>query len=302
VLTRPSCSLLGSLLGLKLRDRALKCVTQVCALFSIAAVIAISTLSVLPPLVHAEAVPKELTDIGIKEHLGDQISIGDIHFKDEQDQDVALSKYFSRGKPVILAMVYYECPNLCNMLLNGLSDGLKNLSASLDWTPGNQFDIVAVSINPREKPELAAKKKAAYVEAYGRPETAKGWHFLTGDEAQIKKLASQVGFGYRWVKEDEQYAHASAIYTLTPEGKISRYLYGVEFNPKDLRLSLLEASNGKIGNVIDRFMMFCYHYDPKTQKYSMVATRVMDSGAAGTVLVFGGYLVVFWRKERRKGA
>jgi protein SCO1/2 len=272
------------------------------AVFSIFATVAISTLSILPPSVHAEAVPKELTDIGITEHLGSQISVNDLHFKDEEGKDVTISNYLSRGKPVILAMVYYDCPNLCNMLLNGLSDGLKTLSSSLDWTPGNQFDIVAVSINPREKPELAAKKKAAYVKAYGRPETAKGWHFLTGEDDQIKKLAAQVGFGYRWVKEDEQYAHASAIYTLTPEGKIYRYLYGIEFSPKDLRLALLEASNGKIGNVIDRFMMFCYHYDAKTGKYSVVATRVMDSGAAGTVLVFGGFLVVFWRKERRKGA
>jgi protein SCO1/2 len=272
------------------------------AVFSIVAITAISTLSVPPPSVHAEAIPKELTDVGITEHLGSQISVNDLHFKDEEGKDVTIGNYLSRGRPVILAMVYYECPNLCNMLLNGLSDGLKNLSSSLDWTPGNQFDIVAVSINPREKPELAAKKKAAYVKAYGRPETAKGWHFLTGEDDQIKKLAAQVGYGYRWVKEDEQYAHASAIYMLTPEGKISRYLYGIEFSPKDLRLALLEASNGKIGNVIDRILLFCYHYDPKVGKYSVVATRIMDSGAAGTVLVFGGFLVVFWRKERRKGA
>jgi protein SCO1 len=294
VLTRPSCSLLG----LKIR----KVLAHVCALFSIAAIISISVLSVLPPVVRAEAVPKELTDIGITEHLGSKVSVGELHFKDETGKDVVLSDYLSRGRPVILAMVYYECPNLCNMLLNGLSDGIKNLSGTLNWTPGNQFDIVAVSINPNEKPELAAKKKAAYVQAYGRPETARGWHFLTGEESQIKKLASEVGFGYRWVKEDEQYAHASAIYALTPEGRISRYLYGIEFSPRDLRLALLEASNGKIGSVVDRFLMFCYHYDPKTQKYSLVATRVMDSGAAGTILVFGGYLVVFWRKERRRGA
>jgi protein SCO1/2 len=287
VFTRSTCSLLG------LQTR--KFLAQIGAVFSIGLIL---TLSALPSFVYAEAVPKNLTDIGITEHLGSKVSVGDLHFKDEQGKDVVLSDYLSRGKPVILAMVYFECPNLCNMLLNGLSDGLKNL----DWTPGNQFDIVAVSINPREKPELAAKKKAAYVKAYGRPETANGWHFLTGEDSQIKKLAAEVGFGYRWVKEDEQYAHASAIYTLTPEGKISRYLYGIEFAPKDLRLALLEASNGKIGNVIDRFLLFCYHYDAKTQKYSLVATRVMDSGAAGTVLFFGGYLVVFWRKERRKGA
>lgn len=244
----------------------------------------------------AEEVPYELRGVGITEHLGSDVSIGDLHFKSDTGEDVALSKYFTSGRPVILALVYYECPNLCNMLLNGLTDSLK----SLDWTPGERFDIVAVSINPKETPELAAKKKASYVVSYGRAQSTKGWHFLTGEESQIRKLASQVGFGYAYDEREKQYAHSSAIYVLTPEGKISRYLYGIEFRPKDLKLALLEASSGKIGSVVDRFVLFCYHYDPKTRSYSMVLNRVMTTGSAGMTLIFGGYLAVFWRRERKK--
>jgi protein SCO1 len=244
----------------------------------------------------AEDVPYELKGVGITEHLGDAVSVNDLHFRNETGDDVTLNKYLSGGKPVILALVYYECPNLCNMLLNGLTETLKNL----DWTPGDRFDIVAVSINPKETPELAAKKKAAYVESYGRKNSAQGWHFLTGEESQIKKLASQVGFGYRYDEREQQYAHSSAVYVLTPEGKISRYLYGISFHPKDLKLALLEASGGKIGTVVDRFVLFCYHYDPKSRSYSVVLNRVMTTGCAGSVFVFGGYLAMFWRREKKK--
>jgi protein SCO1/2 len=244
----------------------------------------------------AEDVPYELKDIGITEHLGSDVSVRDLHFKDESGQDVTLSKYVDGKKPVVLALVYYECPNLCNMLLNGLTETLK----SLDWTPGERFDIVAVSINPKETPDLAAKKKAAYVRSYGRAASAVGWHFLTGEESQIRKLASQVGFSYRYDEREKQYAHASAIYVLTPEGQISRYLYGIEFRPKDLKLALLEASSGKIGSVVDRFVLFCYHYDPKSRSYSMVINRVMTASCSGMILVFGGYLAVFWRREKKR--
>lgn len=247
---------------------------------------------------HATEVPYELRDVGIEEHLGAQVSVGDLKFKDESGQEVSLSSFFHRDRPVILALAYYECPNLCTMLLNGLTESLRNL----DWTAGERFDIVTVSINPKETPELAAEKKAAYLESYGRKQSAAGWHFLTGEESQIHKLASQVGFGYRYDEREKQYAHASAIYVLTPEGRISRYLHGIEFHPKDLRLALLEASNGKIGTVVDRFVLFCYHYDPKTRSYSMALTRVMQAGSAGTVVLFGGFLAVFWQRERKRKA
>lgn len=244
----------------------------------------------------ATEVPYELRGVGIDEHLGATVSIDDLKFRNEVGQEVRLSNYFHHDRPVVLALVYYECPNLCTMLLTGLTESLKRL----DWTPGERFDIVTVSINPKETPELAAQKKAAYVGSYGRKESGKGWHFLTGDESQIKKLAAQVGFGYRYDEREKQYAHASAITVLTPEGKISRYLHGIDFRLKDLKLALLEASNGKIGTVVDRFVLFCYHYDPQTRRYSMVLTRVMQAGSAGTVLVFGGFLAVFWQRERKR--
>jgi len=282
---RPS----SCLLGFRLRSLA----ASACVALTLVMTLLMS--ATLGTSVYATEVPQELTDIGIKEHLGGKVSIGDLHFKDDEGKDVTLSKYTSRGRPIILAMVYYECPNLCNMLLNGLTDSLK----SLDWTPGDQFDIVAVSINPRETPDLAAKKKAAYIKEYGRPQTASGWHFLTGEESQIKRLASEVGFGYRYDKQEQQYAHAAVIDVLTPEGKVSRYLYGIEFAQRDLRLALTEASSGKIGNVVDRFLLFCYHYDPQTRKYSPIVSRIMQTGAGGTVLIFGGFLAVFWRREQR---
>jgi protein SCO1/2 len=244
----------------------------------------------------AEEIPTELKGVGFTEHLGAPVSIDALHFKDETGQDLPLATYFRKGRPVILALMYYECPNLCSFMLNGLTTSLK----SLDWTPGERFDIVTVSINPKETPDLAAKKKAAYVESYGRKQSAPGWHFLTGEESQIEKLASQVGFGYRWDEREKQYAHGSAIYVLTPEGKISRYLYGIDFRPTDLRLSLVEASNGTIGTVVDRFLLFCYHYDPQTRRYSVVVNRVMETGCGGTVLFFGSYLAVFWRREKKR--
>ena len=241
-------------------------------------------------------IPEELQGVGITEHLGGAVSIQELQFKNEKGETVKLSSYFRKGHPVLLTLVYYRCPNLCNFLLNGLVTSLK----PLDWTPGKQFDIVSVSINPREGPELAAAKKISTINSYGKPEAAEGWHFLTGDEGQIRKLADQVGFGYHYDEGEQQYAHSSVIFALTPEGKISRYLYGIEFPQKDLRLAMLEASDGKIGTVVDRLLLFCYHYDPKTGKYSLIASRVMNAGGAGTVLIFGGYLAVFWRRQRKR--
>lgn len=243
-------------------------------------------------------IPTELQGIGITEHLGDQISIADkdsFHFTDDTGKPVHLSKYFNRGKPIILALVYYRCPNLCNFLLNGLTKSLKKL----DWTIGEKFEIVNVSINPVETPDLAKAKKDAYIKDYGRPEGAAGWHFLTGNEPDIEKLAAEVGFNYRYDMNEKEYAHSAAIFILTPDGKISRYLYGIEFQQKDLRLGLLEASNGKIGTMVERLLLFCYRYDPQTRKYSVYLSKVMKAGCAGMIVIFGGYLAIFWRRERR---
>lgn len=241
----------------------------------------------------AAALPLELQGIGVTEHRGAQVSIQDLHFKDESGQDVKLARFFHASKPVLLTLVYFECPNLCNLMLNGLVETLQRFQ----WTPGNQFDIVAVSFNPHEGPALARRKKANYLRSYGRPDTAGGWHFLTGTEDQIHELAAEVGFAYRW--EGQQYAHQTVSYVLTPEGRISRYLYGIDFPPIDLKLALLEASHGQIGSVIDRLLLFCYRYDPKTRKYSVYLTRVMQAGAALTLILLGSYLAAFWIRERR---
>ena len=242
-------------------------------------------------------VPNDLKEIGIQEHLGEQVSINDLTFRNEEGSPVQLKEFFKSGRPVILTLVYYECPNLCNYMLNGFVKSLKKV----DWTAGEKFEIVTVSINPKETPQLAKQKKAAYLAAYGRPLAESGWHFLTGDEDQIGKLAKEVGFGFKYDPREKQYGHAAALFMLTPTGKISRYLYGIEFKNKDLRLALLEASNGKIGNVIDRFLLFCFRYDPETRKYSIYSLRLMEAGCAGTVVAFGGYLALFWRRQR-KGA
>ena len=271
-----------------LPTRLLRFLTQI-----LAACFAIGGLSC--SFAFATGVPQPLVNAGITEHLGDSVLINDLSFRDETGKAVALSSYFNQGRPVVMVMAYYGCPNLCTFVLNGLVESLKGLS----WVPGNQFEVITVSIDPTETPELAAKKKKAYLTSLAKPEAAAGWHFLTGAEPQIRKLANAIGFGYQWDAEEKQFAHSAAIYTLTPDGRISRYLYGIEFRSSDLKLSLLEASNGKIGTVIERFLLFCYRYDPKTRKYSVYLTKVMQVATAATIALVGSYLGVFWYRQRR---
>lgn len=240
-------------------------------------------------------VPDELKGIGVTEHLGEQVAIQDLKFQDELGKDVKLAQYFKGNRPVLLTLVYYECPNLCTFVLNALVDTMKGIP----FTPGKEFDIVTVSINPKEKPEIAAKKKEAYLESYGRKEAASGWHFLTGQEAQIQALAKQVGFGYRWDPNEQQYAHSAVLFLLSPDGKITRYLYGIAWQPRDLKFALMEASQGRVGSVVDRILLFCYQYNPMTRKYSLYLTKVMQAGSAGSVLFVSGYMAVFWRRQRR---
>jgi len=243
----------------------------------------------------SSVLPENLKDVQIEDRLGNQVEIQGLQFRDEAGNSVPLSTYFNRGRPVVLALVYYECPNLCTLVLSGLLETLK----AFDWVPGEKFEVLSVSINPKETAELATTKKNNYLKEYGKPEAAKGWHFLTGEEEQIRALADQVGFRYKYVEEEQQYAHGAALFVLTPDGRLSRTLYGIQYAPKDFKLALLEASEGKIGTVVERFLLFCYSYDPVTRKYSVTLTRVMQAGGLASTLLFGGYLAIFWYRQRR---
>jgi protein SCO1/2 len=247
-------------------------------------------------------VPQELDGVGVSEHLGERLDLSGIELTDSVDgKPKKLAEFFTSGKPVILNLVYYECPMLCTMVLNGLTDGIKGLQ----WSVGQEFRMVTVSINPKDSSQMASAKKEVYLEEYfdgakRNSDVAKaGWHFLTGTEEQIKKLSIQVGFNFKYDAVQKQYAHPAVTFILTPEGVVSRYLYGVTYQPKDLKLALLEASQGKIGNVLDRLLMFCYHYEPSARGYSLQAFRVMQLGAALTTLLLGSYLGIFWTRQRK---
>jgi protein SCO1/2 len=237
--------------------------------------------------------PPILREVGIDQHLDQQVPL-DLVFHDETGQAVQLGQYFG-SKPVILALVYYECPMLCTLTLNGLVSALKVLSFDV----GNQFNVVTVSFNPQETPALAAAKKQTYLERYGRVGAEQGWHFLTGDAAAIQRLTEAVGFRYVYDAEQKQYAHAAGITLLTPQGKIARYFFGVEFSPRDLRLGLVEASHNQIGSPVDQLLLYCYHYDPTTGKYGAVAMNMVRVGGVLTVLALGGFVIMALRRERQ---
>jgi protein SCO1/2 len=237
--------------------------------------------------------PQELQGVGPAEKLGSNIDLN-LQFTDDRGQLKALSTLFSGDKPVLLAMVYYDCPSLCNFHLNGVTDALKTMK----WNVGEQFDLVAVSMNHRETSELAARKKQNYVAAYGRVQTANGWHFLVGDQASVKSLADQLGFQFKWLPEKEQFAHASVTYILTPQGKISRIINGIQPDPNTLRLSLLEASDGKIGTVIEQALMFCFQFNPEANKYVLYAWNLMRIGAILMILVLAVVFVPVWRRAQ----
>ncbi|HLY61118.1 MAG TPA: SCO family protein [Terriglobia bacterium] len=239
--------------------------------------------------------PSLLRSVGIDQKLNEQLPL-DLTFRDETGSTVQLGEFFG-DKPVILALVYYECPMLCTQELNGLLRSLQNIPLDI----GKQFNVVTVSFNPRETPGLAANKKKVYVGIYGRPGASEGWHFLTGDEAMIQKLTSGVGYHYAFDPASDQYAHATAIMVLTPRGKLSRYFYGIDYPSRDLRLSLVEASNNKIGSPVDQVFLYCYHYDPATGKYGLIIANVLRIAGSVTILVLGGFLWMLFRHERRAG-
>jgi protein SCO1/2 len=240
--------------------------------------------------------PRLLAEVGIDQKLGAQVPL-DLAFVDEAAQPVTLGRYFG-ARPVVLALVYYECPMLCTQVLNGLVSALGVLS----FDAGREFEVVAVSFDPGETPGLARAKKAAYLDRYGRPGTAHGWHFLTGAQPSIARLTDAVGFRYAYDERTDQFAHAAAIMILTPEGRVSRYFYGIEYAPRDLRLGLVEASAHRIGTVVDQALLLCYHYDPTAGTYGLVVMNLVRAGGVVTLVLIGGFLAVAFRRERRRAA
>ena len=237
--------------------------------------------------------PNELKKVAFEQNLGVQVPL-DLPFRDEAGRGVQLSQYFT-GRPVILALVYYECPMLCVQALNGLVKSLKVLALE----PGRDYSIVTVSFNPAETPEQAAAKKAEYVARMKRPGTADAWHFLTGNEASIRMLTDAVGFHYVYDAETKQFAHPTGMIVLTPEGKTSKYVFGIDYGPRDIRLALVEASDHKVGTPADRLLLYCYHYDPATGKYGLVLMNVLRVGGVLTVATIGGLILVMRRREKR---
>jgi len=238
--------------------------------------------------------PPVLKKVGIDQHLNEQLPL-DAVFKDEQGRDVRLGQFFN-GKPVVLSLVYYQCPMLCNQVMNGMLGSFRQISFNV----GDQFEVVTVSFDPNETPALAAAKKQTYVAGYHRANGAAGWHFLTGDAANIKRLADAVGFRYTWDEQTKQFAHASGIMVATPEGKLARYFYGIDYPPKDLRLSLVEASANKIATPVDALMLYCYHYDPSTGKYGVVIMNVMRVAGVITIILIVGLLFLLRKIGRRR--
>jgi protein SCO1/2 len=238
-------------------------------------------------------VPVQLRNVGIEQKLNKRVPL-DIELRDETGATVQLQKYFG-SKPVILSFVYYGCPRLCSMQLTGM---LKSLRA-LSFTAGREFDVVNVSFDARETPALAAKKKASYVEGYGRPGSESGWHFLTGDEVPVRRLTDSAGYKFDYDPRTDQFSHASAIMVLTPEGRLARYFYGIEYSTRDLRLALIEAADGKIGTAADQVLLYCFDYDPDTGRYSMSILRSIRIGGVGVLFAIAAFVTISLRRERR---
>jgi protein SCO1 len=245
----------------------------------------------------SDHLPSVLNKVIIVQKLNTQIPL-DGEFRDETGKAIRMGDYFGK-RPAILALVYYNCPMLCSEELDGLVGALEMVK----FTPGKDFDVIVASIDPSETPEIAAKKKAFYLKRYGRPETADGWHFLTGQQPAINALASATGFGYVRVPGPDgkmtQFAHGSAIELLTPDARLSQYYLGVEYSPKDLRLGLVEASEHKIGSPVDAIMTYCYHYDPLLSRHSLVVARVVQLGCLVTLICLGSYMIVMFRRDRK---
>ncbi|GIV02015.1 MAG: electron transporter SenC [Fimbriimonadales bacterium] len=253
--------------------------------------------SLLLGAVAAFAQPKEqlnlLNDVRIDQRLGEPLPL-EATFKDESGREVKLGEYFQKNRPVVLALIYYRCPSLCNQILNGMLAAFRIVKYDI----GKDFDVVCISIDPRETPDLAAAKKKSYIESYHRPSAESGWHFLTGTEDQIKKVADAVGYHYKYVPESDIYAHAAGIVVCTPEGKLGQYFYGIEYSPRELELALTESSQGQIGNLVDAITLWCTVYDPATGSYQFLILRVIQVAGILTVLILGTFIVRNLRAEK----
>ena len=243
-----------------------------------------------PGTVSTVTVP-QLKDVGFRQRLDELLPL-DAAFKDEDGRDVTLGRYFG-AKPVILAFVYYQCPMLCIQVMNGLSSALD----VMPFKAGQDFEVVLVSFDPRDTPAIAAEKKRAHLEYWSAEDEADAWHLLSGDEATIRRVTSAAGFSYRWDEATQQFAHVSGVLVVTSEGKLSKYFYGVEYSPKDLRLALVESGEGKVGTAIDELLLYCFHYDPESGRYGVVVMNLVRLGGVLTVLFIGGFIMIARRRE-----
>ena len=245
--------------------------------------------------VPSSQMPGALQEVGFDQRLNETLPL-DLVFRDEDNREVRLGEYFNR-RPVVLAFVYHECPMLCSQVMNGVTSAL----IALDERAGSDYEVVAVSFDPRETPMMAAAKKKSYVDRYNRANSAHGFHFLTGSEASIKALTAAAGFNYAWDDQTQQFAHASGFVVATPAGKLSRYFFGIEYAPRDLKFALIESSAGRVGSLVDQVLLYCYHYDPRTGSYSFVAMKAVQLGGAFTLLALVGFVVVAIRRDYRVG-
>jgi len=258
-----------------------------------AAVILICAIGI-PNAIHAQAPEPPFDGIKIEQHLEEDIPL-DLRFRNEAGDEVVLGDYFGE-RPVVLVLAYYRCPMLCTLVLNGLSSGLQALTLQ----PGSDFEIITVSIDPRETPDIATAKKAIYLEDAGMEDAARSWHFLTGDEASIVELARAVGFHYQYDAETDQYAHAAGVMVLTPGGKLARYFYGIEYSPRDLRFALVEASEGRVGTLVDHLLLLCYQYDPATGRYGAITVSLVRIGGILTLAALATFVLFMLRRDARQ--
>jgi protein SCO1/2 len=245
----------------------------------------------------AHQMPGMLKDVTFQQQLGEQLPL-DAAFKDEAGRDVRLGDYFKTGKPVVFAFVYYDCTMLCTQVMNGISSALKVVPFEI----GKDFEVVLVSFDPRDTPQAATEKKAAHLQYWSTEKTAGAWHFLTGTEPEIRRTTQAAGFSYAWDARNNQFAHVSGVLVTTPEGRLSRYFYGIEYSPKELRLALVESGKGAIGSKIDELLLYCFHYDPESGRYGVVVMNLIRLGGVVTVALVAGFILLMRRRETRTPA